>query len=95
MAKTKTLSSNETVDETNSETEKESATEQNNNEIGIPENECKTMLDISLVEARILVDCAFGKCNQIVSLWPEQAQQGLQANLLDTTPEAIVAAKSC
>lgn len=42
-----------------------------------------------LVNALVLTDCAYGKCLDVITLNPEEAQSGVDAGVLDTNPAAV------
>lgn len=51
-------------------------------------------VEAGAVEARVLVDCEFGAPNDVVSITAEEAAAGVEAGVMDTTPEAVAYAKS-
>jgi hypothetical protein len=46
------------------------------------------------VEARVLVSCAFGKPDEVVTLDADTAQAGQDAGQLDTNADAVAYAKA-
>lgn len=44
---------------------------------------------IESTEALVLVDCALGKCGEVVLLPTDEAETGAASGVLDLTPEAI------
>lgn len=46
------------------------------------------------VKVRVLVDCAFGKPNDVVTISAAEAAEGQAASVTDSTPEAVAYAES-
>lgn len=55
------------------------------------ENELETELQLQQpdAQARVLVDCQFGKCNTVVTLTQAEIRFGTIAGLIDAKPGAI------
>ena len=47
-----------------------------------------------LVKARVLIDCAYGRCDAVVELTEEDAAIGAAAGCIDCHPEAVAYAES-
>ena len=45
------------------------------------------------VKARVLLDCAYGKCNTVVDLAADVAKQAEKDGMVDTNADAIAAAQ--
>ena len=48
--------------------------------------------EVQKVKARVLIDGAFGKCNDVVEIDPKQVKS--LAGVVDTDPEAVAYAES-
>lgn len=59
-----------------------------------PTRETASMADVAMTEARVLVDCRYGRCNTLVTLDADTIRQGLAEHYLDTAPEAIAYLKA-
>lgn len=46
------------------------------------------------VKARVLLDCAYGKCNTVVELATDVAKQAEKDGMVDTNANAIAAAQA-
>lgn len=62
----------------------------------VPENLIETEVQLSgpPQEVRVLVDCPFGRCNEVVTLTQAQIRAGLAAGQIDPDPDAVTAAQS-
>ena len=46
------------------------------------------------VKVRVLLDCAYGKCNKVVELATDVAKQAEKDGMVDTNADAIAAAQA-
>ena len=49
---------------------------------------------VTTVKARVLTNCAYGRCNEVVELTEAEAAQGTAVGFIDCHPDAVAYAES-